>query len=343
MQTHAISASYLYSKSVDVFFVVGIPLVALISMSVVLWKPELFGLMFLLDLNLLGYHHVISTFTRFQLNQENSRLNKWLLLYAPPFILSALFGLADFGGAALIVTAYLHWQWWHYTRQSEGMAKIYTIKTQSKAAGNPLENRITFYLIPVATFLAMSAREPHEFLFNPVYVLPMPSQAADFLLALAAVLFIKWFIQQTRAVIRKQMAPLLYLYYLSHHIVYVLAYYLVEDINIGWLMINIWHNLQYIIFVWICNVKQHGRESAGLAAFKSWICKPSNWFIYFSSCFLLTYLIYGGVETTVSWLSHSSTLPIAVIIYQSINFHHYVVDTFIWKIRKPSVQLAVGI
>jgi len=343
MQYQAVLANYLYNKNVDVFFVVGIPLVALIAMSVVLWRPELFGLLFLLDLNLLGYHHVISTFTRFQLNKENSSLNKWLLLYSPPLILLTLFAAANVGGAAIIVTVYLHWQWWHYTRQSEGMAKIYTIKTQSQAAGNPLENRITFYLIPVATFLSMSARGPHEFLFNPVYVLPMPTQAANVLLALALLLFVKWFFQQTRAVIRKQMAPLLYLYYLSHYVVYVLAYYLVEDINIGWLMINIWHNLQYITFVWVCNVRQYGQENAGLASFKAWICKPSNWFIYFSSCFLLTYLVYGGVDNTVNWLMQSSTLPIAVIIYQAINFHHYVVDTFIWKIRKPSVQQAVGI
>ena len=33
----------------------------------------------------------------------------------------------------------------------------------------------------------------------------------------------------------------------------------------------------------------------------------------------------------------------AVIIYQAINFHHYVVDGIIWKVRKPKLRDRLGI
>jgi hypothetical protein len=32
-----------------------------------------------------------------------------------------------------------------------------------------------------------------------------------------------------------------------------------------------------------------------------------------------------------------------VIIYQTINFHHYIVDAVIWKLRKPSLRANLGL
>jgi hypothetical protein len=29
--------------------------------------------------------------------------------------------------------------------------------------------------------------------------------------------------------------------------------------------------------------------------------------------------------------------------YQSINFHHYIVDSFIWKTRRPKVRAELGL
>jgi hypothetical protein len=36
-------------------------------------------------------------------------------------------------------------------------------------------------------------------------------------------------------------------------------------------------------------------------------------------------------------------LPLAIIAYQTINFHHYVVDSFIWKVRAPSLRKELDI
>jgi hypothetical protein len=33
----------------------------------------------------------------------------------------------------------------------------------------------------------------------------------------------------------------------------------------------------------------------------------------------------------------------ALVIYQSINFHHYIVDSVIWKVRRKPLQTTLGI
>jgi hypothetical protein len=36
-------------------------------------------------------------------------------------------------------------------------------------------------------------------------------------------------------------------------------------------------------------------------------------------------------------------LPLALIVYQTINFHHYIVDALIWKLRRKPVQQVLGV
>jgi hypothetical protein len=33
-----------------------------------------------------------------------------------------------------------------------------------------------------------------------------------------------------------------------------------------------------------------------------------------------------------------ASMPLAIFIYQTLNFHHYIVDSLIWKVRKPRMQ-----
>jgi hypothetical protein len=36
-------------------------------------------------------------------------------------------------------------------------------------------------------------------------------------------------------------------------------------------------------------------------------------------------------------------LALTLIVYQTINFHHYIVDGIIWKVRKPRVRENLGL
>jgi hypothetical protein len=54
------------------------------------------------------------------------------------------------------------------------------------------------------------------------------------------------------------------------------------------------------------------------------------------------YYLLGFAVSTASTLIVTS-LPLVAIAYQAINFHHYVVDAVIWKVRRRPVQQNFGI
>jgi hypothetical protein len=36
-------------------------------------------------------------------------------------------------------------------------------------------------------------------------------------------------------------------------------------------------------------------------------------------------------------------LSATIVIYQIVNFHHYVVDAIVWKVRKPAIRQTLGL
>jgi hypothetical protein len=330
--------SYLKSRRFDFFFVYGIPAFALLLGAYVLVNPHSFTNVLYYDLLLLGYHHVISTYTRLVFDVQSAK-EHWLLLIPLPIAVAAAVTLVAINwGVAAIATIYLYWQWYHYTRQSEGINKAFGFKTRSAQAGSALLNRIMFYLVPVAAILMLSARPGNTFLFQPVHKLPVPMWLALGVMAVTAVCLLCWLVIQGRAVWQGSMSKLHFSYLCSHHLIYLVAYVAIQDMTVGWLVINIWHNMQYIAFVWLFNVNKH---KAGFDRSKpviSWLSQERNWLIYLIVCLLLTSFIYDGIALGAGWFSNLTTLSLLIIVYQTINFHHYIVDSRIWKLRSPKVR-----
>ncbi|MCZ6665461.1 MAG: hypothetical protein O7B81_09165, partial [Gammaproteobacteria bacterium] len=106
----------------------------------------------------------------------------------------------------------------------------------------------------------------------------------------------------------------------------------------GWLVVNIWHNAQYIVFVWLFNNNRFKSGTDPKARFLSTISQEQNAWRYFAVCFGLSTLIYLTISNVTAAL-----LPLTIVIYQTINFHHYIVDGVIWKIRRKPLQQVLGI
>ncbi|GLS27941.1 hypothetical protein [Marinibactrum halimedae] len=326
----------------DSFFVVILPVIAISSAVFVSINPSYFDLVLLLDLSLLGYHHVISTYTRLAGSWESNKLNKALTLYLPPFVLFVVFSLALIGSVWLIATVYLHWQWWHYTRQSEGIAKSIKYKSQSTESGPVLFHRLVFYITPITTFAYMSSLQPDAFLYMDVVTLPIPAEMVYGLAAINIILMIAWGCWLIWALYSQKVSLNYALYHLSHHAIFVVAYVAISNINYGWLAINIWHNFQYILFVWHFNTKTINNTVNSGNKLLFWLFKPSRWYLYFGVCLVATALFYGLVDAGISVLTVYTTLPLTVVVYMAINFHHYVVDTYIWKLRQPKIRSVIA-
>ena len=334
---------YMRSARFDYLFVLGIPLLALSAGALAMGNPGTAFLILTLDLSLLGYHHVISTYTRLLFDLKSARQHWLLLVPLPLAVLAAVFALGMWGGAAAITTIYMHWQWYHYTRQSEGINKAYGMKTRSTQAGNARFNRFLFYFVPVAAFLAMSARPESTFLGVEVWKLPVPAVLAQAAMAVAGASLLWWFTAQLRALRNGTLNKLHFAYLCSHHVIYIVAYAAIRDITTGWLVINIWHNAQYIAFVWLFNANRFkGGVETGHRAI-SWLSQGRNWPVYLMACLAITGVVYAGIDAVSGHISQLTVVPFVLVCYQALNFHHYIVDSLIWKLRKPAVQSALTI
>ena len=305
------------------------------------FEPSVFGPILVADLWLLGYHHVIATFTRLTFDTESFRRYRWLVTKLPFAVVAGVLAMALGIGAWTLPTLYLYWQWWHYTRQSYGVAQMYRLKSP-QASDNGWEMKAALYLLPLSGILYRSYQAPEEFLGMELRVLPVPAEAVA-LAAVAAVIALSWWAVKQFGAWRRGQLPLAFnLYMVSHTAVFGVGYLAIPEIDHGWLAINIWHNAQYMLVVWMFN---RNRFKAGVQPEHRWLStlsQPRNIAKYFGVTLALTVVAYIGLSSVLVAIP-GSALVLSLIAYQTINFHHYIVDSVIWKVRKPQIRQNLGL
>lgn len=333
---------WIRSKSFDLVFIVGVTAIALLSGWLSVAQPSLFPLILLLDLWILGYHHVIATFSRLVFDLESYRQHKFLVTGLPVIVAVGTIAAVLLLGPWILVTAYLYWQWFHYTRQAYGISRIYYRKSNPARIGNSLIEQLTIYTLPLYGILYRSWQAPPRFLGAELKVLPTPYWVVRILAIASAVVFVLWVIAQVRAYLRREMKLAYTLFMLSHLTVFFSGYILIDNITYGWLCLNVWHNAQYVMLVWLYH---NNRFKAGVDPrhkFLSSISQTRNMWSYYVVCLGLSTMIYASSERLLALVSIAA-LPVALIFYQIINFHHYIVDAVIWKLRQKPVRETLGI
>ena len=138
---------------------------------------------------------------------------------------------------------------------------------------------------------------------------------------------------------RGDIAPAHTLFMVSHHVIFFTGYLLIPDVTYGWLVLNIWHNAQYILFVWLQNNSRFKDGIDSSARFLSRLSQPGNAATYFAVCLLISTIAYGVISATGTAVGDIG-LPLLVLIYMTINFHHYIVDGVIWRSKRRSTAPA---
>ena len=338
--TPAVTTGWLRNPAFDAFFIGGLALLAITVGVTIGARPDLFLLIFLADLWLLGYHHVVSTFTRVCFDRKSFAEHRGLVLHLPLAVVAGVLFVYFTLGAWALMTVYLYWQWWHYTRQSSGISKAYAAKSRDRSAGDRRLGLIAFWSVPVAGILAVSARAPAEFLWVPLRTLPVPTWVATTAVALAASAVLLWLIEQFRLWRRDRIARPYFFYMLSHFAIYGIAYVWFTDLNYGWVVINIWHNTQYIAFVWMFNNRRFAAGVDPRHRFLSTISQTRSAWLYLLVCITISTAFYTVAVRTAEWLA---LMPYMIVFYQAVNIHHYLVDARIWKLRKQPISANVGI
>ena len=334
-----VHAAWLHNGGFDSALIFGGLALALLSATVILIEPALFWPILLVDFWVLGYHHVIATFTRLCFDRASFGERRWMLVHLLPLVAVASIAVAWTLGLWAIVTIYFYWQWWHYARQSWGVSRAYRRADPDALYEDGWLDRATFYAIPVYGILLRSSQDHTHFIGLELWTLPVPGVVADVAGYAAAILVAVWAAKRIMARIQGRLATVHTLYTLSHIVIFSLSYSWIPDITFGFLMINIWHNCQYILFVWLQNRRRFEKGIDPQARFLSYLCQPGRIWLYMLTCLAITAAVYGGILNAVDWLLMAS-VSATVVLYQIVNFHHYIVDALIWRTRRPAPSYA---
>lgn len=336
----AAGRGWLRSRTFDLNFIGVAAIVALLTGFAAMWDASLFKVLLFLDLWLLGYHHVVSTFTRLVFDWNSFRENRFLVVDLPLIVASATLAAVLLCGQWVLPTAYLYWQWFHYARQSYGIERAYRRKADRDA---PIDDYVTtrsLALVPVFGIVYRSWQAQPKYLGMDVRYLPIPELVVWIVGALTVLACGWWLAQCVRAAYQGRLATAHFMYLLSHHAVFLTGYVLVPDITNGWLVLNVWHNIQYIMFVWWFNNNRFKDEVDPQAKFLSTICRRDHVLSYVLLCLGASTAIYLVVHQTTTAYMDNAMIPATVTAMMIINFHHYVVDGIIWKRRKPAAAPA---
>jgi len=336
------SIPWIRNAQFDGTFIFGLLGLAVATGIIIAVEPSLFLPIFVIDLWFLGFHHVVATFTRLSFDSKSFNEHKLLVVGLLPVVAGVTVLVAWWLGIWAVITIYFYWQWWHYTRQSWGVSRVYRAKDPDALYEDGWLDKAIFYGIPVAGILHRSSEQHTVFLSQEFWSLPVPGAVATGASYAAVALLVFWLGRRLDAARSGRLAAVHTLYMLSHFLIFGLAYFVTRDIVLGWLMINIWHNGQYILFVWMYNNR---RFRAGIdpdARLLSYISQPGRLWLYLLTCIAITGIFYWGVLRTIDWLFFTG-LSVTIVMYQVINFYHYLVDSMIWKVRKPQVRSTLGL
>jgi hypothetical protein len=333
---------WLRNAQFDLVFIIGLVALGVGTGLVVVSFPDLFLPILILDLWFLGYHHVISTYTRLCFDRKSFESSRFLVFGLLPAVAVGTLLVAAGVGLWAIVSTYFYWQWFHYTRQSWGISRAYRGKERAALYEDGWLDQATFYALPVLGVLSRSHQDPGTFIGLELKVVPVAEWLVTAAAAATAVLLAVWLVRRGQAWAQGRLAAVHTLYMLSHFTVFAVSYLLIDDVTYGWLVINIWHNAQYILFVWLFNTRRFKDGIDPEARFLSYISQPHRLWLYLLTCIAITGVVYWGVLGTLNWLLFAG-VSATIVLYQIVNFHHYIVDSMIWKVRKAPIRQTLGL
>ena len=193
--------TYIRSREFDSTLLLAPIFAGLAAALVVTADPRLYPFLLVADLWLLGYHHVVATYTRLAFDTQSLRRNRVLAVDLLVGVTLVTLGVAMTAGAWVIASAFLYLQWFHYMRQGYGIARMYYRATPDgqTPGSRDLAADFAIYLVPIYGIAARTSTMGDKFLGLPVKVLVLPEAVVTLLGIMAAAAVIAWAVKATRA------------------------------------------------------------------------------------------------------------------------------------------------
>lgn len=309
----------------DAVFILGTLVLAMGLGALASLSPGALVAVVWVDVWLFANPHVVATFTRIGVRAGGGKRHWFLIIGLPVVVFAGVLVTALAWEVVGLFTLYFTAQAWHVARQSFGIARAY----RRAGSGDTRPDRLSealIYLVPAWGVLARCAQVPETFLGYPIHLPVVPVFVVDAFGFVAIACGAAWVLRQTCAALAGRADWRHDGFVASHVCVSLVAYLATNDITLGWVVVNAWHNLQYLLFVWVQNLRRDGVSPASTPALAKLAAR------YGGLCLTLgaaLYLVVDWAGTRLLWLG----LPTVLIAHFTLNFHHYVVDSVIWKRR----------
>jgi hypothetical protein len=340
-----ISWPYLHSAAFDAFFICATVGLALALGFLASASSAMLLAVVSVNIWLFANPHLIATFARMNANR-NAHQKHWFLIFIVPFlVLLALTIIALAYEVSGLFTLYLFAQTFHVTRQSYGIARTYRRIAEPPLRRDVL-SELLIYIFPLWGLLHWCSQGATSFLYYPVSLPAVPSPVVNLVGGLALNLAAVWVIRQCRPLAASSAISAIsssqsHDWFVASHIcIFAVAYLGLSDMTLGWLIVNIWHNVQYLLFVWWKNSKNMNAlptDSQGsTSASPALLWKRGLQYLGLCAlCGAVLYELFDWIGHQFLWLG----LPTVLILHFTLNFHHYWADAVIWKRSKLPAQM----
>jgi Flp pilus assembly protein TadD len=343
--------SWVINPAADIIIFIATPLLLAFGFRMFLTAAMLPALkLVILGISATGHH--LPGFIRAYTDKSIFQRFKWRLILVPAlFILLA--GFCAIYKLGFMLFALLTWSIWHGSMQIMGFLRIY----DAKAGFNSRTTAKLDFWICITWFVQVVLWSPSRSsaIFSSFYLAGGPLLPAGPVLTLeTAWLYLTYVVTAAYA------ANLLYngirndywnLPKLANLLV-SLSFWgwcmlKVENIIVGLIMWEIFHDLQYNVFVWKYN---QARVAKGLSqsAFERFLFRPDAKIILIYTGCILLYGCLGGYSQDIINIYENQSLYTSwmtrfVNIFAASGLIHFYTDGFIWKVRDQKVREDLGL
>lgn len=299
--------------------------------------PEYFRALFLIDLLIFASPHLAATFTRLDLAGPHAKRDRFFAVWMLPVSAACVAGAVYFVGDTFVSTLFFFWQAFHYARQGYGIARLLEARDGTHAMANSWCLVPLLYAVPAAGVLNRCAEGWTRYLGAPLWLPSAPQWMAWAGFAASAALFAAWVIETARRRLAGEAGTAAQAFALTHVSMFTFGYILAPHITRGWLGLSVWHSTQYLVLAWAMNLE---RFASGPDPGRPWISRisqPGRAWAY--ACTLLAgSILIVSARFGARVAAEAFGLPFLVLLVRSINFHHYVVDGVIWRLRSGTIS-----
>jgi len=320
----ALGAGWFGSERRHAALLIGFPLLACGAGLLVLADRRLLLPVLLFDLVLMGCHHVAAVWRRVQSSRIETRAERFALVELPLVVIACAALLAWGAAPWLPVTAYLYWHWFYYARQSWRVGERFRSQADKSAdTGDRSLLTAAFYLVPAWGILYRSIEAPPSFIGLELHVLPISAALADGIGIAACGALILWLVERAIAWSEGRLPLAHTLYLISHFAVFLVAYRIIDDVTIGWLVATLWHNTQHIGLERLTSQRRGARRKSLDAAALGGLALAA----LVAASAAAAQFLGAGMPAVL--------LPGVAIFYLTVHWHRYAMDAVERPTAKP--------